>query len=127
VLLSTHILPEVELTCNRVIIIHRGRIKASDSAEHLVKEVRAAGGVRVEVKCGASDAIEAFRRIPGIREAILTAEDEEWKGYLLKTDPDADVREAVALTITNNRWPLRELSERRVTLEDVFVELTQME
>ncbi len=127
VLLSTHILPEVELTCTRVIIIHRGKIKASDSAENLVKEVRAAGGVRLEVRCGASDAGEVLRSVPGIRDVVQTAEEGEWKEYLLKTEPDADVREAVAQTVANNSWPLRELSQRRVTLEDVFVELTQME
>ncbi len=127
VLLSTHILPEVELTCNRVIIIHRGRIKASDSAENLVKEVQAAGGVFVEVKSGTADAAAVFGRVKGVRDAILTAEDGEWKGWLLKTEVDADVREAVAVAVGQQGWPLRELSQRRVTLEDVFVEITQQD
>ncbi len=123
VLLSTHILPEVELTCSRVMIIHNGRIKASDSPTNLVTQLRAAGGVRVEVKT--VDAKADLVGVPGVREVILAEEDGDWRCYVLKTEPGTDVREAVALMAAKRGWILRELSQRRVTLEDVFVDLTQ--
>src|SRR5437763_3698791 len=55
ILLSTHILPEVEMTCSRVVIINRGKIEASDTPENLVNALRAAGGIRVEAKTGTDD------------------------------------------------------------------------
>jgi ABC-2 type transport system ATP-binding protein len=125
VLLSTHILPEVELTCSRVIIIDRGRIMASDSPANLVTQLKAAGGVRLEVKAG--DISPELAAIPGVRDVTLVETNGEWKTFVLKTDPEAEIREAVARKVSESKWPLRELGQRRVTLEDVFTEFTQSE
>src|ERR1041384_4281939 len=68
ILLSTHILPEVEMTCSRVIIINRGRIEACDTPENLLGRIRTAGGVRVEAKAGSDNGAEQLKRIPGVRD-----------------------------------------------------------
>ena len=60
ILLSTHILPEVEMTCSRVIIINKGRIEACDTPENLLGEIRTAGGVVLEAKVGADNGREQF-------------------------------------------------------------------
>src|SRR5919108_2308213 len=74
ILLSTHILPEVEMTCTRVIIIHRGRIEACDTPENLLGQIRQAGGVLVEAKTGKDDGAEELKKISGIREVSVGAD-----------------------------------------------------
>src|ERR1700748_1696767 len=66
ILLSTHILPEVEMTCSRVIIINKGRIEACDTPQNLLGEIRTAGGVFIEAKVGADDAPAQLKNIAGV-------------------------------------------------------------
>src|SRR5512140_1455944 len=66
ILLSTHILPEVEVMCSRVIVIHKGEIRASDTAENLLSSHRAAGGVELEAKVGNDNGEEQLKKIPGV-------------------------------------------------------------
>src|SRR5947209_7119042 len=123
ILLSTHILPEVEMTCSRVIIIHNGRIEACDTPENLLGQIRQAGGVLVEAKTGTDDGAEELRKVSGVRE-VVTDTDGDWKVFSLRVESGVDVREEIFRLATARRWTLRELSQRRATLEDVFVELT---
>jgi ABC-2 type transport system ATP-binding protein len=123
ILLSTHILPEVEMTCSRVIIIHKGRIEACDTPENLLGQIRTAGGVRVEAKVGSDDGIAELKKIAGVRD--VTAEsDSDWNIFSLRVESGTDVREEVFRLATDRRWKVRELSQQRATLEDVFVEIT---
>jgi ABC-2 type transport system ATP-binding protein len=123
ILLSTHILPEVEMTCSRVIIINRGRIEACDTPENLLGRIRTAGGVFVEAKVGNDDGAEELKRIPGVRDVTLSS-DGDWQIFALRVEANTDVREDVYRLAADRRWTLRELSQRRATLEDVFVEIT---
>jgi ABC-2 type transport system ATP-binding protein len=123
ILLSTHILPEVEMTCTRVIIIHKGRIEACDTPDNLLGQIRQAGGLVVEAKTGADDGAEELRKVSGVRE-VVTDTDGDWKVFSLRVESGVDVREEIFRLATARRWTLRELSQRRATLEDVFVEIT---
>src|SRR3982751_5319001 len=123
ILLSTHILPEVEMTCSRVIIIHKGRIEACDTPDNLLGQIRQAGGVLVEAKVGTDNGADELRKISGVRD-VSTETDGEWKVFSLRVESGADVREEVFRLASARRWSLRELSQRRATLEDVFVEIT---
>src|SRR3954464_6143482 len=71
VLISTHILPEVEIMCSRVVVIHKGKIRASDTAENLLKNHRAAGLVRFEARGTGSDAREQLARITGVKDVAV--------------------------------------------------------
>jgi len=123
ILLSTHILPEVEMTCSRVIIIHKGRIEACDTPENLLGKIRQAGGVVLEAKTGNDNGIDELRKISGVRD--VTSEIENgWKIFSLRVESGTDVREEVFRLASERRWSVRELSQRRATLEDVFVEIT---
>jgi ABC-2 type transport system ATP-binding protein len=124
ILLSTHILPEVEMTCSRVVIINKGKIEAADTPENLIHAMRAAGGVRLEAKPGADDAAALLGRIAGIKEVQAEPEGDGWNLYTLRTDSQSDPREEIWRLATDRRWTVRELSRRRPTLEDVFVEMT---
>ena len=127
ILLSTHLLNEVEMICGRVIIIDKGRVKADDKPDQLVQQLRASGALRLEIKADAASSLAKIQAIPGVRRANLEALPDGWHLYQIKVDPGADVREPIYKLSTENKWPLRELSLRGVTLEDVFVELTQRE
>jgi ABC-2 type transport system ATP-binding protein len=123
ILLSTHILPEVEMTCSRVIIIHKGRIEACDTPENLLGQLRQAGGVVLEAKVGKDNGAEELKRISAVRD-VTTDVDGEWNVFSLRVESGADVREEVFRLATARRWTVRELTQRRATLEDVFVEIT---
>jgi gliding motility-associated transport system ATP-binding protein len=123
ILLSTHILPEVEMTCSRVIIIHKGRIEACDTPENLLGKIRQAGGVVLEAKVGTDDGAEQLKKISGIRDVIVDV-DGNWKIFSLRVESGVDVREEIFRLAAERRWAVRELTQRRATLEDVFVELT---
>src|SRR5580704_11216012 len=71
VLISTHILPEVEMMCSRVIVIHKGKIRASDTAENLLKNQRTAGSMRVEAKVGADNAVADLQKLPGVKDVAV--------------------------------------------------------
>ncbi len=123
ILLSTHILPEVEMTCSRVIIIHKGRIEACDTPENLLGKIRQAGGVVLEAKVAPDDGAEELKKVSGVRDVTVDV-DGDWKIFSLRVESGADVREEIFRLATDRRWAVRELTQRRATLEDVFVELT---
>jgi ABC-2 type transport system ATP-binding protein len=123
VLISTHILPEVEIMCSRVIVIHKGRIRASDTAENLLKNQRTAGSMRIEAKVGTDNAAAELQKLPGVRD-VSTEKDGDYTIFQLRLEANTDPSEEVMQLAANKRWAVRELTRRRPTLEDVFVELT---
>jgi ABC-2 type transport system ATP-binding protein len=123
ILLSTHILPEVEMTCSRVIIIHQGRIQACDTPDNLLGQIRQAGVVVVEAKVGGDDGAGELKKISGVRDVMMDV-DGDWKKFSLRVESGVDVREEIFRLATARHWTVRELSRRRATLEDVFVEIT---
>lgn len=127
ILISTHILSEVQMTCRRVIIIHRGKIRADDSPDNLAKTSRTASTITVEVKAPAEAAVEKFQSITGVRRVTPVSEEGGWQLLEIKPDADTDTREEISRAAGDNHWPLRELGRRQATLEDVFVEITQRE
>ena len=126
ILLSTHILSEVQMACRRVIIIHRGKIRADDSPENLARNSRSAGTLTMELKAPVEEAAEKLQSITGIRRVTPVATDGEWNTLEIKPELDInDVREELATAARDNHWALRELTRHQPTLEDVFVEITQ--
>ena len=127
ILLSTHILPEVEMTCNRVIIIHRGRILASDTPENLTKTLQAGGAIRVEVRGPAADVETKLRAVEGVASVRATAGTDNFVSCEIGPKADADPRELIYRACVTNGWALRELTRSRTTLEDIFVQITREE
>ena len=109
--------------CSRVIVIHKGKIRASDTAENLLKNHRATGSMRIEAKVGNDGALEALGKLPGIKD-ITVEMDGDFSIFQLRLEANADPSEEVMRLATSKHWSVRELSRRRATLEDVFVELT---
>lgn len=123
VLISTHILPEVEMMCSRVIVIHKGQIRATDTAENLLKNHRALGAMRVEARVNQADGAQALQGVSGVKD-VTTEADGEWSVFQLRLDANADPGEAIWKLAREKNWDIREMTRRRSTLEDVFVDLT---
>lgn len=124
VLLSTHILPEVEKTCTRVLIINRGKIVASDSPENL-KRLRMGGGETVvEVKASREEIKTIFSELTGVTSVEIEGADGDYIRAVLHPRMDEDLREAVYQCVKNRGWTMRELTRQRQTLEEAFVQIT---
>ena len=123
VLISTHILPEVEIMCSRVIVIHKGKIRASDTAENLLRAHRVAGALRIEANVHGDDARLRLSQVEGVKDVTEEA-DGDYTTFQLRLEPNAEPSDEVLRLATERRWSVRELMRRRATLEDVFVELT---
>jgi ABC-2 type transport system ATP-binding protein len=126
ILLSTHILSEVELTCSRVLVINRGRIEASDTPANLTKLVRGGGSIVLEVKAPANDVVGKLKGVADIEDVeVVLPGDGDWTHAKIFAKPGVDARENIYQVVRQNNWPLRELSRVKATLEEAFVELTQ--
>jgi ABC-2 type transport system ATP-binding protein len=125
VLLSTHILPEVDAVCDRVLIIDRGRIVAEGTPQELRRKLASSPAVRVVLK-GRVDGREALAGLPGVVRVDEEATDEETRARV-ECAPGADPAEDVFHLAVSRGWVLRELSRDLATLEDVFVRLTRHE
>jgi len=124
ILLSTHILPEVEMICDRAVIINRGRIEASDTLENLSKMVHSSV-LSLEIKAPRADALAKLKALPGVAEATVQREADGWLLLDCAAKPGGDIREPVDALVKKENWPLREFRRGKASLEDVFVELTQ--
>jgi ABC-2 type transport system ATP-binding protein len=125
VLLSTHILSEVEMTCSRVLILHRGRILAADRTEDLANRLSLGGQVVAEIAASESAVREAFQDVPEVEQMDIQPIDGEFLRLTLVPRNGADMRERIFAEARERGWALRELTRSRQSLEDIFVHLTR--
>ena len=121
ILVSTHILPEVDLLCHRVLIIDRGRIVAEGSPAELRERWQGELGVTLELEVEAPGAAEALAAVPGVTGVRA---EEGGRRFALVCARGADPRGAIFRLAAERGWTLVELSGTRASLEDVFVRLT---
>ena len=129
IILSTHILPEVSATCDRITIINRGEIVTTDSPEHLVEKLTGQGGYWVEMRGEEETNLKVLRSVPGVvsAESARVEELPEGRGrYRVRTSSE-EVGSAIASTIITQGLELFELRRDRASLEDVFINLTTQE
>ena len=124
ILLSTHILSEVEMVCRRAIIINRGKIEASDTLANLAKRVQA-GALLIEVKADPVGAREKLAKLSEVGGVVELNRVGEWVSFEVTALPGKDIRGEVDGLIKREQWPLRDFRREKARLEDVFVELTQ--
>ena len=124
VILSTHILPEVEATCGRVMIIHQGKLIAQGSLDEVIKLASGANIHRVRIK-GERSAIESkLGEIDGVDSVQFQGEDDGFYRYQILAQPGRDLGEEIFRVCVQNQFILSELYRERRTLEDVFTQLT---
>jgi len=123
VLLSSHLLAEVEMTCQRVLIINRGRIVASDTPENLAGALKGNMQVMVEIKADSREVCAELGRIDGVVR-VSCEKDGVWGTFICETKRGVDPRDRIFEVVSRKGWTLRELREERRNLEDIFVALT---
>jgi len=126
VILSTHILPEVEATCGRVVIIHRGKIVADGATETVVGRFSGSNLVTVEFALPVPQATEILRQQSGIA-TVREVGDVPGGGWQLRIEgrEGKDVRHDIFMAAAKNQWPLVELKREGQSLENVFQSLTR--
>jgi len=126
IILSTHILPEVAQTCQRVVIINRGRVVAVDTPENLTHRLRGAETMYVLVEAPV-DATSALQAIAGVTRVTVADRHDRAIGYEVQGVRDADIRRELARTVVAQQWGLLELRPLRMSLEEVFLQVTTEE
>lgn len=127
VVLSTHILPEVEQTCHRVIIIDRGKIVAVDTPQNLRFQLQGVERVFVEVRGPAPEVIAKLKSTPGVIDVRKVAENDGQHRFQVEGELRKDIRSDLARTIVQSGWGLLELQSATMSLEDIFIKLTTAE
>jgi ABC-2 type transport system ATP-binding protein len=125
IILSTHILPEVSQTCQRVVIINRGRVVAVDSPENLTARLRGAETMYVQVDADGGDAAEALGAVTGVTRVSRSAEQHgTGVAYEVESNRGTDIRRELARTVVTRGWGLLELRPMRMSLEEIFLQVT---
>lgn len=125
VILSSHILSEVQAVCDQIMIIAHGKLVASDTAENLTSLMASGSRLVVSVRAAIEQAVSVFRTLDNIEKIEFKPADEgEIRVEILPRD-GADIREAVFFAFAGAGLPILEMKRERATLEDVFLELTQ--
>ncbi len=136
IILSTHILPEVSMTCSRVAIINRGRVVATDTPENLLTQLTKGSGYEIEIEGEAALAKQVLQNVPGVSlvESIPAvgmhthSAFRENRGYLrVISQPGMEPGGDIATALIRGGFGLHEMRRVSATLEDVFLQLTTEE
>lgn len=123
VILSSHILPEVTATCQRIIVINKGHIVAEDTLDQLTNRMKKGLIYSLVVKNPSSDAVEAIRKIDGVSSVTATGSK-----LVIQIKPNAnEIRDQVVETAVQRKMGVLEFSAEKVSLEEIFLQLTTIE
>lgn len=125
ILLSTHILSEVEMICDKIVIIDGGKVLASDTPANLISTMRTAGRISLELRADPENARKKIASLDNVKKVTHERTREEWEEFSVLVESGTDTRERIANLVREEQWPLRSLYRQAETLEDVFVELTR--
>jgi ABC-2 type transport system ATP-binding protein len=128
VILSTHILPEVSMTCDRVIIIHEGKLVAVDTPANLIKRLQEVPTILVKAEGPARDIADAISGIAGVL-SVKEARSSSYEapGFQVETRKEEFVLNDLARTIYERGWQLKEIRPVDMTLEEIFIKLVTRE
>jgi len=124
IILSTHILPEVSQTCQRVVIINQGHVVAVDTPDNLTARLRGSETLYVQIDATGGDAATALTRVPGVTRVAEADRRDGAVGYEVDSERGRDVRRDLARAVVSSGWGLLELRPMRVSLEEVFLAVT---
>lgn len=127
VILSTHILPEVEQTCHRVIIIDHGKIVAVDTPQNLRTQGQGTARIFVEVEGPSGAIVSTLKSLPGVVDVQTKSETDGRFRFQVDSDVRQDIRGEMARAIVTQGWGLLELHSSTMSLEDIFIKLTTAE
>jgi len=128
IILSTHILPEVSMTCQRVIIINEGRLVAVDTPDNLMARLQKGTKILAEIEGPPDDIMKELKGVSGVKNIEKKdAKSENTFTYLIDSTIDRDIRKELFATISKNGWLLTEIRQIDMSLEDIFLKLVTEE
>jgi ABC-2 type transport system ATP-binding protein len=125
VLISTHILPEAEMTCNRMLILYEGKILAADTPDNLQNLMSSNSQVLAEIAAPESELQECWASLPEIEHFDVSAAEGKYFRCALTPRNGMDLRPRIFDLVREHGWALRELTRNRHSLEDIYVQLTR--
>ncbi|MBO56034.1 MAG: MFS transporter [Dehalococcoidia bacterium] len=123
VVLSSHILPEVSMVCERVLIIHQGHIVAEDTPENLAQTLQGVDQLQVEINGPPREVSIALRNIEGVID-VNHRNQPDREVYLVRSEEGLDLRDEISRIIVSNGWGLLSMQLMSMSLEDIFLRLT---
>ncbi len=126
VVLSSHILPEVNMICERVLIIHEGHIVAEDTPSNLAQRLQGVDQLQVEVGGPVQEVLSVLRRVPGVTE-VTQRYNQGRNVFVVQVQQDQDLRDEISRAIVSNGWSLLSMQLVSMSLEDIFLRLTTHE
>ena len=127
IILSTHILPEVAQTCERVVIINKGRVVAEDSPDNLTGRLHGAVTIQLQVDTLGADPTGTLQAVPGVASVSVGEPGSDGRTVEVQSAQDVDVRRDIANAVVSNGWGLLEMRRARLSLEEIFLQLTTAE
>jgi ABC-2 type transport system ATP-binding protein len=127
IILSTHILPEVSQTCQRVVIINKGHVVAVDTPDNLTARLRGSETLYLQVDARDEGAAAALGRVTGVTRVTEADRRDTIVGYEVESEHGHDVRRELARSVVESGWGLLELRPMRMSLEEIFLSLTTEE
>ena len=129
IILSTHILPEVSMTCERVVIIDKGKVVAEDTPENLTRKLSGSQRYTLTVDAPKAEIKDKIKALPGV---VKVADgdgttNQRLTTVIVESHPDEEIRPALAKTVIENGWDLYELKPEGMSLEEVFLHVTTKE
>ena len=126
-IVSTHILPEVSMICDRVVIIHEGEIVAEDTPDNLGSRLRSGERIELDVKGRQADILRALRAVEGVQNVERRSSGDGYSSYVVQAPLADDVRADLALAVVRGGWDLLRLQAVGMSLEEIFLRLTTSE
>lgn len=127
IILSTHILPEVAQTCERVVIINKGRVVAEDTPDNLTGRLHGAVTIQMQIDTAGADPTGALQAVPGVASVSLGDPGSDGRTVEVQSAQDVDIRRGLANAVVSNGWGLLEMRRARLSLEEIFLQLTTAE
>ena len=124
IILSTHILPEVSQTCQRIVIINKGRVVAVDTPENLMSRLGGSETMYIQIDAPGADIKTTLEGVPGITKVAAADVRDSLAGFEVSSEMGHDVRRELAAAVVGQGWGLLELRPLRMSLEEIFLHLT---
>ncbi len=124
IILSTHILPEVQAVCDRIVVINKGEIVANERTEDLINAVDGSRKLVAKIVGPEEEVLKTLRSLGGIKSAdVLGKRDTDSISYLLESQDRIDIRKPLFYALSAKGWPLIGLEGVELSLEDIFMRL----
>ncbi len=122
VILSTHILQEVQAVCDRIVIINKGKIVADELTENISRAVENNRRFNIKISGPQRDVLSTLRNLPGVTYAeVLAARDGDAYTYMVESEVGVDIRKKLFWTMAEKKWPIIGLEALGMSIEDIFI------